>query len=331
MTINSGNVLLLSILAAVVPAALYLTIIYWFDRYEKEPLWLLGALFFWGAVPSILLAIVLSVVASAPLNLFMGPDTLDTVAAIFIAPAVEESVKGLALLGLFWLFHHEIDSLLDGIIYGAMVGMGFALVENVFYFLEVYEESGVDGWGTLVFLRAVVFGLNHSLFTSMTGLGMAVSRFATRPRLRILAPIMGWLVAVAFHTVHNLGAALGTPYCLLLPLADWGGVWLMVAIIVWALVQERNWIRTYLKEEVALGTLTPRQYRVACSSRARLMHRLDLLFSRGPRAYLSATQFYRHCSELAYKKHHFALLQEPHVDQMTEQLRKRLANLSLDF
>jgi RsiW-degrading membrane proteinase PrsW (M82 family) len=331
MSIDSGNVLLLSIIAAVVPATLYLAIIYWFDRYEKEPLWLLGALFLWGAVPAILLAIFLSVVASAPLNLFIGPDTLDTVGAILLAPPIEESVKGLALLGLFWLAHHEIDSLLDGIIYGAMVGMGFALVENVFYFVNIFEESGAQDWGSLVLLRAVVFGLNHSLFTSMTGLGIAVSRFARTPRVKILAPILGWLVAVAFHTVHNLGAALGTPYCLLLPLADWGGVWLMIAIIIWALVQERNWIRTYLEEEVALGLLTPEQYRIACSSRARLLHRLELLLSRGPRAYLNATHFYRHCSELAYKKHHFELLQEDHVDQMTEELRVTLARLSHDM
>ncbi len=331
MTINSGNILLLSIIAAVIPAAIYLTIIYWFDRYEKEPLWLLGALFFWGAVPAVLLTLLLSVVASAPLYLFMGPDALDTVEAILIAPPVEESVKGLALLGLFLLAHHEIDSLLDGIIYGAMVGMGFALVENVFYFVSVFEESGAQDWGSLVLLRAIVFGLNHSLFTSMTGLGIAVSRFARSRRVKILAPIMGWLVAIAFHTVHNLGAALGTPYCLLLPLADWGGVWLMVAIIIWALVQERNWIRTYLEEEVALGLLTPEQYRIACSGRARLMHRLELLLTRGPRAYFNATHFYRHCSELAYKKHHFELLQEDHVDQMTEELRAKLTRLSLDL
>ncbi|MFW6042637.1 MAG: PrsW family intramembrane metalloprotease [Chloroflexota bacterium] len=325
---DPGTLLLLSSMAAVVPAAAYVSLIYWFDRYEKEPFWLLAAMFFWGAVPSVLLAIGFNTIASVPFDLIAGPEIRNTLAAILIAPPLEETVKGLALLGVFTFVRHEIDSLLDGIIYGAMVGMGFAMVENVFYFLDVYEEGGRSAWQTLILLRAIVFGLNHSLFTSMTGLGLAVSRFATRPHLRFLAPVLGWMVAVSLHTIHNLGASLGAPYCLILPLSNWGGVLLLGIIIVWALIQERRWIRTYLSDEVTLGTLTAGQYRVACSGRARLAHRLELLRTRGPRAYLAATRFYRQCSELAYKKHHYELLGEDHVIGMTQDLREQVAGLS---
>ncbi|HSM54789.1 MAG TPA: PrsW family intramembrane metalloprotease [Candidatus Sulfomarinibacteraceae bacterium] len=323
-----GTLLLLSSLAAVIPAAAYMTLIYWFDRYEKEPFWLLAAMFFWGAVPSVLLAIAFNSIVSVPFDLIAGPEIRNTLAAIIIAPPLEETVKGIALLGIFAFVRHEIDSLLDGIIYGAMVGMGFAMVENVFYFLDVYEEGGRSAWQTLIFMRAIVFGLNHSLFTSMTGLGLAVSRFATRPGLRVLAPILGWMVAISLHTIHNLGASLGAPYCLILPISNWGGILLLGLIIIWALLQERQWIHTYLKDEVALGTLTVSQYEIACSGRARLAHRLELLRTQGPRAYLAATRFYRKCSELAYKKHHYELLEEPHVMGMTQELREKLNRLS---
>jgi hypothetical protein len=223
---------------------------------------------------------------------------------------------------------HEIDSLLDGIIYGAMVGMGFAMVENVFYFLAVFQEEGTNAWGTTIILRAIIFGMNHSLFTSATGLGMAIGRFSRRRYVRLAAPVAGWSMAVFLHAFHNLGASSGGLLCLVLPLTDWGGVILVLLIIVWTLLQERRWIRLYLQDEIAGGALTAEQYATACSARGRLKHRLELLLRHGPGAYLTATRFYRHCSELAYKKHHYALLQEQHVEQLTHQLREDMRTLS---
>ena len=46
MQMSETAVLFLSILAAVLPTILYVGIIYWVDRYEKEPWWLLAAAFF---------------------------------------------------------------------------------------------------------------------------------------------------------------------------------------------------------------------------------------------------------------------------------------------
>lgn len=331
MVLEPSTLYLLSTLAAAAPALLYVTLIYWVDRYEKEPGWLLAATFLWGAAPAVLLALLFSLLGTAPLYLLTGPDVVNTLGAIFVAPPVEELVKGVAVLAVFLMLRHEIDSLLDGIIYGAMVGMGFALVENVFYFVDEFNQTGLEGWRTLVLLRGVVFGLNHSLFTSSTGLGLAVGRFARRRWLRIVAPILGFTAAVALHTAHNVGATLGGAFCLILPFADWGGVFLLLLIIVWALWQERQWIRAYLKEEVALGTMTLRQYETACSGRARMRHRLTLLVQRGPRGYLLASRFYRHCSELAYKKHHFSLLQEEKSQKLTQELRATLVELGREL
>ena len=331
MQLSQSSVLLLSTLAAVIPALIYSTVIYWFDQYEKEPAWLLTATFFWGAVPGIILAIVASLLLSAPLQLVGGPAASDTAGAVIIAPPVEETVKALALVAIFVFARHEIDSLLDGIIYGAMVGMGFAMVENFFYFITVFYEEGAGAWGVTIFLRSIVFGLNHSLFTSATGLGLAISRFSRDRFVRYVAPLAGWCGAVALHALHNLGASSGGLLCLILPLTDWGGVALILLIIVWALLQERRWIGEYLKEEVEHGTLTTEQYERACSLRGRLAHRLDVLYRHGPRAYRDATHFYRQCSELAYKKHHYVLLQEEPSKRLTAELRERLRTLSSEL
>ena len=101
-----------------------------------------------------------------------------------------------------------------------------------------------------------------------------------------------------------------------------------IGIIVWALWQEKRWIRSYLKEEVALGTITLRQYERASSGRARLRHCANILVNRGLADYRRAIRFYHHCSELAYKKHHYALLQEPKSEELTRRLRKKLTQLS---
>lgn len=321
-------VLLGSIVAAVIPALIYITIIYWFDRYEKEPAWLLGATFLWGAVPSILLAFVLNAVGSLPFYAVGGEELGNAAGAILIAPFVEESVKSMALLAIFLLYRDEIDSLLDGIIYGAMVGMGFAVVENIVYFVEVFEQGGAEAWGSLVFLRAIIFGLNHSLFTAMTGLGLAIGRFSPHPAIKIIAPIAGWAAAVFLHTVHNLASVVAGPLCLVLPLTDWGGVWLLAVIIVWSVWQEKQWIKRYLAEEVGWGTLTRTQYERAQSERRRTRHRLNTLFSAGIGPYLRVRRFYHLCSELAYKKRHYQSLGEQRALDLTLLLRARIADLS---
>ena len=48
---------LAAILAAAVPAAFYGLLIWWLDRYEKEPLWLILVAFLWGSLPAIGLAV----------------------------------------------------------------------------------------------------------------------------------------------------------------------------------------------------------------------------------------------------------------------------------
>jgi protease PrsW len=319
---TSSGILLLSIAAATLPILLYIGLIYWVDHYEKEPAWLLLATFAWGAIPSILFAYLFNTLFSIPVFWLAGEVLGATLTASFIAPLVEETIKGLAVLGILLFWRSEIDSLLDGIIYGAMVGLGFALVENVFYFVSVYQEGGLEGWGFVVFLRSIVFGLNHALFTSMIGLGVAVARLTRNPLVKVVAPVMGWATAVFLHFLHNFSVSLGNPLCLLALLTDWGGVLLTLLIIVWALWQERRWLRHYLAEEVALGNVTSLQYITACSGRARVQRHLGLLLDYGPTAYWRDVRHYHRLSELAYKKHHYALFGDAQSQALIERLRE---------
>lgn len=325
------GVVLLSLTAAIIPTLFFVILIYWVDRYEKEPIWLLAAAFLWGAVPSIIAALILNGIFSAPSYFLFGPEIGDFAGVALVAPIVEESLKGLALVGILLIWRHEVDSLLDGIIYAAMVGMGFAMVENVFYFLSVYAEGGFEAWGLNVFLRGVVFGLNHALYTSMMGIGIAIARLTPSLFVGSLALFMGWLMAVFLHFVHNLSAIMGGLLLLVTIGNAWGGVLLMTLIIIWALVQERRWIRVYLADEVARGTLSPAQYEIASSTRKRIGYQMGALLSHGVGGYLNASRFYYRCSELAYKKHHFATLGNPRAGGLVEETRAQVAQMSVLF
>ena len=317
-------VLFISIVAAAIPVLVYIGIIYWVDRYEKEPGWLLAATFLWGAVPSIIIAYVINSVLGMPFYLLTSEATADALVASLIAPIVEESIKGAAVLGIFLLWKHEIDSPLDGIIYGAMVGLGFALVENTIYYVEQFQAGGLEAWGWNVFFRGFVFGLNHALYTGMTGLGIATARLTTHPLTKVIAPIVGWSTAVFLHAIHNFAVSFGNLVFLVGVLSDWGGIFLTLLIILWALLQERQWLKQYLAEEVAIGALTIRQYEIACSGRKRIRQRWHALYVGGFSAYRRTLHYHNHLSQLAYKKHHFTLFKHEATRMRVELLREKI-------
>lgn len=323
---TDSNYLLYSIVAAALPVLIYVGIIYWVDHYEKEPLWLLSAAFLWGAVPSALLALFFNTVLSLPFYALFSTSTAELAAGGAIAPIVEEIAKGLVLFLILFVQRHELDSPLDGIIYGAMVGMGFAMVENVLYYTSYFGEFGAAGWNELVIVRGVIFGLNHALYSAMTGLGIALARMSKRWPVRIGAPLLGLAVAIALHATHNVAMFGGTIWSFLVGITfGWGGVVVTLAIIALSLYQERLWIRQYLQEEVALGTLTAEEYHIVHSALRRSQHRFRLLVSEGPGAYVRSGRRFHHCSELAYRKRHHAHFNDDYSLRAIASLRQSLA------
>lgn len=324
----SPVIVVASLAAAIVPTVVFLGLVYWADGYEKEPAGLLAAAFFWGAIPSILAAVILNGLLSLPISAFLGPEAAGVAEAALIAPVVEESLKGIALVAILLFRRHDLDSPLDGIVYGAMVGIGFAMVENVTYFLRVYSQEGMEAWAGNIFLRTTVFGLNHALFTSLTGLGIAIARLTHSRPSRIIAPVAGWSAAVLLHVTHNLTAVLGGALCLATLFNAWGGLALVAVIVLWALVQERRWIRQHLADEVDAGTLTSSQYESAYSLRRRFGHNLAILLRSGPGHYRNAVRFYNRCSKLAYMKRRQGIFDEPDADARLEALRVEITQLS---
>jgi len=321
--------LLVSIFFGFVPMFLFAGFINWLDRYEKEPKALLGAAFMWGVLIAGGGAYIINTVLGLGVYIVTGSEgATDFATASIIAPIVEESLKGLAVLVVFFLFRKEFDSILDGIIYAGITALGFAAIENVLYIYNYgYQESGWSGLWQLVFIRVILVGWQHPFYTAFTGIGLAIARMNRNFLVKIIAVLGGFATAVFTHAFHNTfgnwiggleGLAIGT-------FVDWVGWFFMLIFIVWMIVNERNILKHRLTEEVQNGLISPAQYRTAMSF-AQTGARMNALSSG---SYRATARFYQVCGELAHKKEQLTKLgNESGNLAIIEKLRGELTQLA---
>lgn len=322
--------LLISLLGATLPALLYAGILYWLDRYEKEPLRLIGGVFLWGAIIASLAAFIINSLTGTGL-LFISQSEVfsDAAVAIFTAPVIEEILKGLAVLLVMLSFYSEFDSILDGIIYSGVTALGFAAAENTYYIFQYgYLESSWAGLKNMFILRSLILGWTHPFYTAFTGIGLAIYRSTPRSARKYTAPVAGLLLAIFTHSVHNLIVTIfpNIAGALLLILWDWVGWMGILGVIIWATDRERRRLKFHLKEEVQRGTLTGEQYRIAISAWKQLLARVRAI----PRQQLHQThRFFQLCGDLCHKKHQ-ALNRhtEKEREKIIPEIREEIALLS---
>jgi RsiW-degrading membrane proteinase PrsW (M82 family) len=202
--------LALSSLLAIVPLA----VLRFLDRRERESAWLLAASFLWGGFVATAIASPFNnaffrladawVAENPAATLVLGPDAAMLLAAPISAPIVEEIAKALGVLAIFWLLRAEFDSMRDGFVYGAAVGVGFNWSEAALYVAQGYAESGVAPYGLELGSRYALFGLGgHALFTGMFGLCLGFAIQTSRRWLSILVPLIGLVLAIAAHRLIN--------------------------------------------------------------------------------------------------------------------------------
>jgi RsiW-degrading membrane proteinase PrsW (M82 family) len=285
-----------------VPMFVFAAFVYWLDRYEKEPKLLLGAAFIWGVVIAGGGAYILNTAVGMGVYSLTGSvNAADFSTTSIAAPIIEEALKGLAVLAVFLMFRKEFDSVLDGVVYGAITAMGFAAIENVLYiYRNGYQDGGWEGFWTLVFIRVVLVGWMHPFFTAFTGIGLAISRISRNTLVKIIAVPAGYTVAVLLHAFHNTFSSLiggGGGFVLGL-VADYIGYFFMAVFIIWMIAHERNILKRQLAEEVNSGAISPGQYNTAISFFQTGAH-LSALSSGNFR---STSRFYQVLGELAHKK-----------------------------
>ena len=332
------------------------------DRYEREPVVVLFAAFLWGAVIAIpptlfvergvnaalapLLAAALRWVgaAGAAVNAH-APLGVALTAAFQAANAgvTEEALKGVGLLLLLLALRDEFDNVTDGLIYGALIGAGFAMVENIVYFAAAPRAD----LGFLIVGRVALGWLSHSTFTALFGAGLGFARETHYRRWRWLAPLAGLAAAILLHTWFDSvafvaeGLAQGRMSLAQQPtlltvatlLAEYGPLFLTQLALLWvalrALRREAATVRAYLADEVMRGVVTPDEYIVLQDATLRGAAERHYGLTYGPRVYLTARAFYQTATGLAFRKWHVAMGDAPKrgARQPEDAYRERIPRL----
>ncbi len=299
--------LIVAIGLSFIPALVYALIVYALDFYEREPVPLLAGAFGWGAFIATIGSIIFGFsLEQSILHMTDNRMVANIIGPVIVAPVVEESLKGLAVLLIVLLHRRKHITFIDGLVYAGITALGFAATENVFYLFGAYLERGWAEMGFLFVLRVLLGGWNHAAFTAWIGVGCVLAIHCRNPLARSACVMVGWVLAMLLHATHNGLAILlsGLPLDLLPTLAaivlvDWT-IWATVAgVLLWALCHERHTLATYLHEEIALGVLSPAQYQVAISPWAQVAARWR---ARGNRHARFTDRFYQRCSTLARTK-----------------------------
>lgn len=188
---------------AFVPAVLYILPLIWLDRYDPEPLWLLALAFAWGALVAVLVSFIINTVLGTAVGIAVSADAGEAVGSVMSAPIFEEGSKGLGLIILLVFFRRYFDDILDGIVFAGVIALGFATVENVLYYGRALGTGGVGALIATFILRGMLSPFAHVTFTAMTGIGCGIARESHKKYVKILAPILGYCLAVVMHATWN--------------------------------------------------------------------------------------------------------------------------------
>lgn len=192
---------MVSAVLALIPLTVVLLTVRWIDRFEPEPRAALWFAFLWGAGVAVALALIVDL--GVQIGAAGDPSAREFAAAVFQAPLVEETAKGLGVLILAFAVRRYFDSPVDGVVYGAVIAGGFAFTENIVYFGGAFAENGTSGLGAIFVVRALLSPFAHVMFTACTGfaVGFAARRYGSGGIL--LAWVIGLLPAMFLHGLWN--------------------------------------------------------------------------------------------------------------------------------
>jgi len=300
--------LVIGMVCATLPVPVYIMLLLWIDRYESEPLWMLATTFIWGAVVAVFVAFILNtmndaIVTAATNNAQIG----NNFGAVISAPIVEESAKAFILLILFLFRRDEFDGIIDGIVYAGMVGLGFAMTENILY----YGRAVGGGASALTFtwiLRGMAAPFSHPLFTSMTGIGLGWARQSDNGFVKVVVPVLGFMLAILLHGTWNgtatYGGAAGFFAAYFLLMAPAFIITLMV--IFFSLRREGRIVRQFLYPDYQRGFFDPTDYEKLSSVRGRMGTSWKAMRSKGYAGWRARMRYNQICSELAFHRNRVA-------------------------
>ena len=314
------------------------------DRNEKEPWRLVLVAAAWGAVVATSLVIWAESVWQliAIRTLVPGPG-LD-VSTAFSAGILEELAKGSAVVLLFLVMRNEFDDVVDGIVYGAAVGLGFNFMESVSYMTNLYAIFQPEGVGSYAagfqWYARQVLGLffGHATYTAFVGAGIGIARQLPDVRRKLIAIAAGFVVAIAAHfswdawlTLFPIEkTAIGILEIHLRTLIMTGPFTAAVlALLLLGLHIESQALGDQFHKEAARGSgaITPEEVSILVSPWQRFQQRMRALSRGGLRAYFRLARLQTAQIDLAMERWHRERQEVDTPLEAEEQLRRQVLAL----
>jgi protease PrsW len=302
---------IVGLLLGMLPIPLLVAFVLYLDRLEPEPRALLAAIFGAGAGIAVITAVLgralhTGVITTPELAPHVSVATGVSVGAAIGGALVAETLNGLVLLALLASRRTEIDGVEDGVVYGSMVGLGFALVANVY----AYAVAWNAGAGALAeaFARRGIFGpVFEAMFTSLIGLGVAYAAARPAASSRYLAIFCGWVAAVALdalwnHSAGEGGTAIEVTYIILIVV--------LLAVLIAVIVDRRRaigMITNFLPDFEHPEIVTAQDIRMLTSLRLRRLGRHWARLELGIEGKQAMTQYQLAATELAAACHRRSL------------------------
>jgi RsiW-degrading membrane proteinase PrsW (M82 family) len=168
------------------------------ERYNREQWKSIFICFFWGATIAVIASLILEIILQIPLDASLSDSELVSfLVAVIVAPIAEEFSKPLALR--LRSVKNSLDELEDGLIYGAVAGLGFSATENLVYGYSFLSE-GLLIFFVLMAMRSFGGCLLHASATALTGYGFGktVMRHSS-----FFGALPYFLLAILLHGSYN--------------------------------------------------------------------------------------------------------------------------------
>jgi RsiW-degrading membrane proteinase PrsW (M82 family) len=303
---GGGPIVVVAALFALVPVGPLVAAYLWLDRYEPEPRILLALGLAWGACVATFLALVAQEVGTIILSL----SEIDS--ATIVAPLTEELAKGLFLVLLLIWRRHELDGVLDGIVYAGMVGIGFAFTENILYLAVAWNGSdgapgGFIGLTSTFVVRCLASPFAHPFFTAMIGIGIGLAIQSRGPLGRICWPLVGYLLAVLCHAAWNTSALFngGSAFIAAYVIVMLPAFFLAVGFALWIRSREELVLAGALHDAAQRGFLPAEHVPYVVHLGRRRAARRHARLVGGPAAVAVLRDYQQAAIELGYLHHRF--------------------------